>query len=76
MVQKRSCSTQSLWLPSDNAKLDDIVLSTVELYAFQDARSGPSILLLEFSSGDLSDLRLQVLLNSSGLGPPWDPLQA
>lgn len=70
-----SCLTQSLWLPSEYAKLE-IVLSTVELYAFQDVGSVSSILYLEFSSGDLSDLRLQVLLNSSGLGPPWDPLQA
>lgn len=65
----------SLWLQSEYTKLE-IVLSTVELYAFQGVGNDSSFLFLEFSSGDLGDLRLKVLLNSSGLGPPWDPFQA
>lgn len=75
LVQEKSCLNQSLWLQSEYSKLV-IVLSTVELYAFHGVGNGSSFLFLEFSSGDLCDLRLKVLLNSSGLGPPWDPLQA
>lgn len=75
LVQEKRCLTQSLWLQSEYTKLE-IVLSTVELYAFQGVGNDSSFLFLEFSSGDLGDLRLKVLLNSSGLGPPWDPFQA